>query len=79
MSKGKTPLWRILVFILSALFIVAMWVQKDIVKIYKTMPKDQIAPIIVTTVLVTLLKVALIAGVVFFLKWIIEKMIRKNK
>ena len=79
MGKGKTPLWRILVFILSALFIVAMWVQKDIVKIYKTMPKDQIAPIIVTTVLVTLLKVALIAGVVFFLKWIIEKMIRKNK
>ena len=53
--KKKEP-WRIAVFILAVAFIVFMWTKKDIVEIYATIPSEQIAPLIVTTIAVSLLK-----------------------
>jgi hypothetical protein len=41
------------------------------------MPSDQIAPLIVTTVAVSLLKVAVIAGAILLIKWIIGKIKKK--
>ena len=73
MKKRKTDPWRIIVFILSLAFIVFMWAKKDIAAIYATMPPEQIMPRIATTVAVSALKVAAIAGAVFFVKWIIDK------
>ena len=61
----------------SVTFIVFMWVKKDIAEIYATMPSEQIAPLIVTTVAVSLLKVATIAGAILLIKWIVGKI--KNK
>ena len=37
------------------------------------MPKEQIVPMISTTVAVSLVKVAVIAAVVFLVKWIAKK------
>ena len=54
-----------------------MWVKKDVAAIYAAMPEEDIAPIIVTTIAVSLLKVAAIAGVVLLVKWIIAKSKRK--
>ena len=71
--KKKLRPWRIIVFILSLLFIVFLWVRKDIVEIYKTMPRDQIAPLIATTIAVSLLKIGVLAGVIFLIKWLIGK------
>ena len=51
--------------------------KKDVAAIYATMPEEDIAPIIVTTIAVSLLKVAAIAGVVLLVKWIIAKSKRK--
>ena len=76
-KKRKTEPWRIVVFILAIAFIVFMWVKKDVAAIYATMPEEDIAPIIVTTIAVSLLKVAAIAGVVLLVKWIIAKSKRK--
>ena len=50
-----------------------MWVRKDIVTIYSTMPKEQVVPMIATTVVVTLVKVAAIAAVVLVIKWVVKK------
>ena len=75
-NKKKEP-WRIIVGILAIAFIVYMWVEKDIMTIYTTMPKEQIAPLIATTILVSLIKVAAIAGGILLFKWIISKF--KNK
>ena len=72
----KEP-WRIAVGILAIAFIVYMWVKKDIITIYTTMPKEQVAPLIVTTIAVSLIKVAAIAGGILLIKWIISKF--KNK
>ena len=71
-NKKKEP-WRIVVFIISVAYIVFMWVKKDIADIYVTMPAEQIAPLIATTIAVSLLKVAAIAGAVLLIKWVIGK------
>ena len=47
--------------------------KKDILDIYATLPGEQIAPLIVTTIAVSLLKVAAFAGVMLLIKWIIKK------
>ena len=78
MKSWKKEPWRISVGIISILFIVFMWAKKDIVAIYESAPKDQLVPMLITTVAVSLLKVGLIAGAVFLVKWLIEKFIRKK-
>ena len=72
----KEP-WRIAVGILAIAFIVYMWVEKDIITIYTTIPKEQAVPLIATTIAVSLIKVAAIAGGILLIKWIISKF--KNK
>ena len=71
-NKNKKP-WRIIIFIISVGYIIFMLVKKDIAEIYATMQKQQIARLIVTTALVTLLKVSLIAGALLFIKRLITK------
>ena len=71
-NKNKKP-WRIIIFIISVGYIIFMWVKKDIAEIYATMQKQQIARLIVTTALATLLKVSLIAGALLFIKRLITK------
>ena len=51
-KNNKEP-WRIIVGIASIAYIVFMWVKKDIVSIYTTMPQEQIVPLIATTVAVS--------------------------
>ena len=50
-----------------------MWVKKDIVDIYATVQSEEIVPLIVTTVVVSLLKVAAIAGAILLVKFIVGK------
>ena len=71
-NKKKEP-WRIVIGIISIVFIVYMWVKKDIITIYTTMPKEQVVPLIATTIAVSLIKVAAIAGGILLIKWIIGK------
>ena len=69
----KEP-WRILVGVLAIGWIVSMWVKKDIAAIYATMPPEQILPVVVTTIAVTLLKVIGIAAVILLVKWLAGKL-----
>ena len=78
-GNKKRESWRIVVFIISGMFIVLMWVKKDIVTIYTTMPREQVVPLIVTTVAVSLLKVVALAGGILLIKWIIGKIRNKSK
>ena len=71
--KKKIEPWRIVVFIVSIAFIAFMWVKKDIAKIYAAMPREQIAPLIVTAVAVSLLKISAIVGGVLLIKWIVGR------
>lgn len=75
-SKKKEP-WRIVAFIMGIIFIVFMWVKNDIISIYTTMPREQVVPLIITTIAVSLIKVAVIAGGLFLVKWCIGKISKK--
>lgn len=75
-NQKKEP-WRIVVGMLSIAFIVYMWVEKDIMAIYTTMPKEQVAPLIATTIAVSVIKVAAIAGGILLIKWLIGKFRKK--
>ena len=76
-NKKKKEPWRILVGIASLLFILFLWVKKDIAAIYTTVPQEQVVPLILTTVAVSCLKVAAMAGVLLLVKWLIGKIKRK--
>ena len=50
--------------------------DKYILDVYSTMPKEQMIPMIVTTIVVTLLKVAAITLGILLIKWIIKRFTR---
>lgn len=77
MNSKKKEHWRIMLGIASILYIIFMWIKKDIAGIYNTMPAEQVVPLIATTIGVTAVKVAALAVIVLLMKWIISK--RKNK
>ena len=41
-----------------------MWMKKDMMSIYTTMPKEHVAPLATTTILVMILRFALVVGVI---------------
>lgn len=77
-KKGKEP-WRIIVGVISVIFIVYMWMKKDILNIYYTMPQEQVVPVIVTTIAVSLIKVVAIAAGILVIKWVAGKISNKTQ
>ena len=71
-GKKKEP-WRIIVGVLAIIYIIYMWVEKDILAIYASMPKEEALPLVVTTIVVSLVKVAAIAVGILLIKWIVGK------
>ena len=71
MKRKKEP-WRIIVGILAIAFIIYTWIDKDILDVYSTLPKEQMIPMVATTIAVTLVKVAAITLGILLIKWIIR-------
>lgn len=72
MKDKKIETWRLVVGVISIIYIITMWVKKDLVT-------TQVAitlPLVVTSVAVTLLKVGAIALVVLLVKWLMNKLKR---
>ena len=78
-KKKKLEWWRIVVGIVAIIVIVFLWVRKDLLALYGTMPKEELIPLMFTTFLVSLLKVAAIAGVIVLFRWIGGKISGKRK
>lgn len=75
--NGKKEPWRIVAGVVAILFIVAMWISKDIVSVYRDLPKEDILPIIFTTVLVSLAKVAAIAVIALIARFLYVRYVKK--
>ena len=71
----KAP-WRYAVAAVSVIFIIYMWTQKNLAAVYAELPPEQLLPVVVTTLAVTIVKVAGIAAVVFLVKWLLKKLKR---
>ena len=67
----KEP-WRVLVFVISLIFIVAMWIRKDIGDAFVSLG-DNAIPALLTTLGVSLIKVLLLACLILLVKWIVSK------
>ena len=76
-DNKKTEPWRIVVFILAVLYIMFMWIKKDIGAIYADLPREELLPLIATTAGGTLLKTAAIAGGILLVKWLAGKFLKK--
>jgi hypothetical protein len=68
----KEP-WRIIVGAISIAYIVFLWIRKDILSIYVAMPGEQAIPLIFTTIAVSVMKIAAIAGIILLIKWLASK------
>ncbi len=77
MKNKKLEPWRIVVGALAIAFIVYMWVTKDVALIYETMPSEDVLPVILVNVFVTLLKVVGIAAILMLIKFIANKINKK--
>ena len=73
MKGQKKEPWRIVVAIFSIAFIIYMWLEKDILAIYSSMPAEQALPLAVTTIVVSLVKVVLFAAGILIVKWLVAK------
>ena len=73
MKNQKREPWRIVIGVLAIAYIIYMWVEKDILAIYSSMPAEQALPLAITTVVVSLIKVGAITVGILAVKWIISK------
>ena len=73
MKNWKNEPWRLAVGILAVVYIIYMWVEKDVLAIYSSMPAEEAFPLAVTTVAVTLIKVAAMTLGILAVKWLIGK------
>ena len=77
MKEKKREPWRIIVGLAAIAFIVYTWVEKDVAATYASLPQEQLLPMIMTTAAVTLLKIALMAGGILLIKWIVGRIRKK--
>lgn len=70
---------RIVMFLAALAWIVAMWVKKDIAATLAAVPTETAIPMIVTSLLITILKVALYTAVILLIKWLAEKLGGRKK
>ena len=75
MKKGKkTDLWWIIAAVISGLYIIYLWSSKDI---EAAAGSENMVPIIVTSILVSTAKLALVAAAVLLIKWLMRKFKKK--
>ena len=78
MKNAKKEPWRLVIGVVSIIFIVVIWVTKDIDAVYDSLPIEQLVPMLATSVVVTIAKVAAISGVFFLAKWLVKKFSKKQ-
>ena len=78
MKNAKKEPWRLVIGVVSIIFIVVIWVTKDIEAVYDSLPIEQLVPMLATSVVVTIAKVAAISGVFFLAKWLVKKFSKKQ-
>jgi hypothetical protein len=69
MKKGNKPgIWKIIAAVISALYIIYVWSQKDIEALSATVSAEELPVVAATTVAVTVGKVVLLALALWLLR-----------
>lgn len=77
MKNNKIEPWRLVICIIAIIYIIFIWVKKNIVSVLEIVPKDEVVIVIITTILVSILKVGIFAFIFRFIKWLINKVNKK--
>ena len=72
-SVEKKPR-RIVIAILSVCVIAYMWIKKDVLGLWTEVGAEDALPFLLTNIGVTLIKIAVLAGIVYLVKTIAKKM-----
>ena len=72
-QNNKPPLWKIPVAAVVILFILFLWGYKD----FGALPPGEMIPLVALNAVVTLLKMAAVAGVLLGLKWLADRVSKK--
>ena len=72
-QKNKPPLWKIAVAAVSIVFILVLWGYKD----FGALPPGEMIPLVALNAVVSLFKIAAVAGVLLAMKWLAEKFGKK--
>lgn len=79
MKKDIPKPVRLVMFAVGIIWIAAMWAKKDIAATLAAVPAEAAIPVIVTSMVITILKVALYAAVIWLIKWLVEKLGGRKK
>ena len=72
-QNSRPPLWKILAAAVAIAFILFLWGAKN----FGTLPPGEMVAVVALNAVVSLLKMAAVAGVLFALKWLVDKMSKK--
>lgn len=67
----KEP-WRIVIFAVAVIYIIGIWVKKDVGAIFSGMGENAF-PVLIMTIGINVLKVLLFTGFILLVKWIVCK------
>ena len=69
---------RIAVAVLSIIVIAIMWIKKDVLGLWGNISSEDLLPLLATNAVVMIVKIAVLAGIVYLVKMLLAKKINKK-
>ena len=69
---------RIAVAILSVIVIAIMWINKDVLGLWSNISSEDLLPMLATNAVVIIVRLAVLAGIIYLIKTLAFKLRRKN-
>ena len=64
---------RIAVAVLSVIVIAIMWINKDVLGLWGNISSEDLLPLLATNAVVMIVKIAVLAGIVYLVKMLLAK------
>ena len=68
---------RIAVAVLSVAVIAIMWIKKDVLGLWNGLSSEDILPLLATNAVVIIIRIALLAGIIYLIKKLLAKFKKK--
>lgn len=68
---------RIAVAVLSVIVIAIMWIKKDVLGLWSNISSEDILPLLATNAVVIILKIAILAGIIYLVRKLAAKIKKK--
>ena len=69
---------RIAVAVLSVIVIAIMWINKDVLGLWSNISSEDLLPMLATNAVVIIVRLAVLAGIIYLIKTLAFKLRRKN-